>query len=58
MNTKVERNINGLAVSANPIFKGGAMPAYWNGVINERVLPKIFSSAAEVFRFARNMKGH
>ena len=58
MNAKVEKKINGLSVSANPIFKGGVLPAYWACSINDRVFPKTFSSAAEVFRFARNIKQH
>lgn len=56
MNAKVEKIINGLSVSANPIFKGGVLPAYWACSINDRMVPKTFSSASEVFRFARNIK--
>ena len=42
MNAKVEKKINGLAVSANPIFKGGVLPAYWACEINDRMIPKTF----------------
>ncbi len=58
MNSKVERKINGLSVSATPVFKGGLLPAYWECVINEHVVAKTFKSAAEVFRFAQNIKPH
>ena len=58
MNTKVEKRINGLAVSANPIFKGGVLPAYWACAINDRMISKTFSSASEVFRFAESLKTH
>ncbi|MGD2075758.1 MAG: hypothetical protein PVI91_13755 [Gammaproteobacteria bacterium] len=56
MNPKVEKKINGLSVSATPVFKGGLLPAYWEGIINERVLEQTFKSAAEVFRFAKRIK--
>lgn len=56
MNAKVEKTINGLSVSAAPVFKGGLLPAYWAGIINEHVLRRTFKSAAEVFRFAKRIK--
>jgi len=56
MNAKIEKHINGRAISANPVFKGGAQPAYWSCAINNRIIDKIFSSACEVFRFAENIK--
>ena len=52
MNAKVEKIINGRSVVASPVFKGGSQPAYWACVIEERVQPKTFASAREVFRFA------
>ncbi len=58
MNAKVEKRINGATVSANPVFKGGYLPAYWSCSINERIIPKTFSSATEVFRFARKQRQH
>ena len=58
MTAKVEKKINGLSVTANPIFKGGVLPAYWCCVINERTIPKTFSSATDVFRFAKTVKHH
>ncbi|HFD80975.1 MAG TPA: hypothetical protein ENK05_11385 [Gammaproteobacteria bacterium] len=58
MNAKVEKKINGLSVSANPVYKGGSLPAYWACAINDRVIPKTFNSAVDVFRFARNLKRH
>ncbi len=58
MNAKVEKKINGVSVTANPIFKGGMLPAYWACSINDRMLPKTFASATEVFRFAETMKHH
>lgn|GEM_PF-1252272 len=56
MNAKVEKKINGHSVTANPIYKGGVLPAYWEGSINDRMLIKTFSSATEVFRFAESMQ--
>jgi len=56
MNAKVQKKINGLSVIANPIYKGGVLPAYWACSINDRMIAKTFSSASEVFRFAENMK--
>jgi len=53
MNAKVEKKINGVTVSANPVFKGGYLPAYWSCSIDERIIPKTFSSASEVFRFVQ-----
>ena len=58
MNSKIEKTINGRAISANPVFKGGAQPSYWSCAINDRIIAKIFSSANEVFRFAENIKQH
>jgi hypothetical protein len=58
MNAKVEKKINGLSVSAAPVFKGGPLPAYWAGIINEHVVGRTFRSAAEVFRFAKRVKRH
>jgi hypothetical protein len=58
MNAKVQKTINGVSVIANPIFKGGMLPAYWACSINDRMIPKTFRSATEVFRFARDMKAH
>ena len=56
MNAKVEKKINGLSVSASPIFKGGILPAYWTCTINDHMIPKTFDSAKEVFRFVKNFK--
>ncbi len=56
MNAKVEKKINGHSVTASPIFKGGTLPAYWEGAINDHMLTKTFHSAKEVFRFAENMQ--
>ena len=58
MNAKIEKNINGRAISANPVYKDGARPAYWSCAIDDRIIAKIFSSASEVFRFAENIKQH
>ena len=55
MNAKIEKIINGVPVSANPIFKNGVLPAYWSCAVNEHILPKTFSSASEVFQFARKL---
>lgn len=52
MNAKVEKKINGQSVTANPVYRGGTLPAYWVCAIDEFILPKTFTSAAEVFRFA------
>jgi hypothetical protein len=56
MNAKVEKKINGLSVSASPIFKGGVLPAYWTCSINDHIIPKTFNTAKEVFRFVKNFK--
>lgn len=56
MNAKIEKHINGRAISASPVFKGGVLPAYWNCAINDRIIDKIFNSASEIFRFAENIK--
>lgn len=58
MNAKVEKEINGLSVTANPIFKGGILPAYWACSINDYMIPQTFSSVRDVFRFAETVKLH
>jgi len=58
MNAKVEKTINGRSVTAQPVFKGGYQPAYWACVIEERVQPKTFASARDVFRFAEKRASH
>ena len=58
MTAKVQKKIKGLSVIANPIYKGGVVPAYWSGSINDRMIRKTFASATDVFRFAENMKRH
>lgn len=55
MNAKIEKLINGVPVSANPIFKDGVLPAYWSCAVNEHILPQTFSSASEVFQFAKKL---
>ncbi len=52
MNVTIKRTINGQCVAARPVFKGGAQPAYWAATVNNQSLPRPFSSAPEVFRFA------
>jgi len=56
VNTKIEKRINGRAISANPVFKGGVQPAYWSCAIDNRIINKIFNSATDVFRFAESIK--
>ncbi len=52
MNNKIEKTIGGQSVTAQPVYKhGGTYPAYWACAINERIQPKRFRSAPEVFRF-------
>jgi hypothetical protein len=55
MNARIEKMINGVPVSANPIFKDGVLPAYWSCAVNEHILSKTFSSASEVFQFAKKL---
>ncbi len=55
MNAKIERKINGLNVSAKPVFKGGVLPAYWACAIDELMIDRTFESAREVFRFAEKL---
>lgn len=52
MNVTIKKTINGQHISARPVFKGGAQPAYWAATVNEESLLRPFKSAAEVFRFA------
>lgn len=52
MNVTIKKTINGQRVSARPVFKGGAQPAYWTATVNEQSLLRPFKSATEVFRFA------
>jgi hypothetical protein len=52
MNVTIKKTINGQRVSARPVFKGGAQPAYWAATVNEQSLPRPFKSAPEVFHFA------
>ena len=58
MNTKVEKTINGLSVTARPVYKGAAMLAYWTCHIDERVQAKTFTSAKDVFKYAENHRKH
>ena len=55
MTAKVEKTINGCNVTARPVYKGAAMPAYWICHIDQHVHAKTFSSAQDVFRFAENL---
>lgn len=55
MNAKIEKKINGLNVSANPVFKGGMLPAYWACAIDERMIDRTFESAREVFLFVSKL---
>jgi len=58
MNAKIEKTINGRAICANPVFKGGVLPAYWSCAINDRIIDKTFNTANEIFRFAASIKRH
>ena len=58
MNAKVEKKINGVTVSAKPVFKGGYLPAYWSCSIDERIISRTFNSASDVFRFVKNVRHH
>lgn len=55
MNTTIKKTINGQHVAARPIYKGGAEPAYWSAIVNQRSLPRMFTSASEIFRFAARL---
>lgn len=52
MNATVSKTINGQRISARPVFKGDAEPAYWTAIVNERSLPRQFPTATAIFRFA------
>ncbi len=52
MNTTISKTINGRRVSARPVFKGGALPAYWTATVDGRSLPKLFDTPREAFRCA------
>jgi len=53
MNGQVRKDINGRVVVARPVYKGGVLPAYWVGTVNERTLPVTFASAPAVFGFVQ-----
>lgn len=53
MNLPVNKRINGTQVTAKPVFKGGALPAYWVATIDNHMLLRTFPSASAVFRFAQ-----
>lgn len=55
MNAKIEKKINGLNVTANPVFKGGVLPAYWACAIDELMIDRTFESARDVFRFVSKL---
>lgn len=52
MNSTVSKTINGRRVSARPVFKGGALPAYWIATVDGRSLPKLFDTPREAIRCA------
>lgn len=54
MNMPVNKSINGIHVTAKPVFKGGVLPEYWVGTINNRMLPQTFPTASAVFSFAEH----
>ena len=58
MNGRVRKEINGRTVVARPVYKGGVLPAYWVGTVNERTLPLTCESAPAVFGFVRRNNGH
>jgi len=51
---KVSKNISGYTVEARPVFKGGAMPAYWAATVNDRSISRTFASARDAFRFVES----
>jgi len=51
---KVSKNINGYTVEARPVFKGGAMPAYWAATVNDRSISRTFASARDAFHFVES----
>lgn len=53
MNMPVNKNINGIEVTAKPVFKGGVLPEYWVATFNNHMLPQTFPTASAVFRFAQ-----
>lgn len=53
MNMPVNKNINGIQVTARPVFKGGALPEYWVASLNNQMLLQTFPTASAVFRYAR-----
>ncbi len=52
MNQSVMRLIHGTEVRARPVFKQGARPSYWTGIIGNRTVHRTFASPSEVFRYA------
>lgn len=58
MNGRVHKQIKGHTVVARPVYKGGALPAYWVGTVNERTLPMTFTSPPAVFGFVRRSNQH
>jgi hypothetical protein len=55
MTAKVEKTINGYAVTARPVYKGNAIPAYWTCLIDQHAQAKTFKSANDVFKFAQKL---
>jgi hypothetical protein len=58
VNTRVEKLVKGQRVVARPVFKGGAMPAYWVGAVNGHSLAQTFGSAGAVFRHVAGRPRH
>lgn len=47
----ISKQISGRNVEARPVFKGGPVPTYWEGIVNGRTLAKKFSTPDEIFDY-------
>ncbi len=47
----VSRKIKSCTVVARPVFRDGPLPTFWEAAVNNRTIPKKFSSLREVFAF-------
>jgi hypothetical protein len=47
----VSRKIHSHTVVARPVFRGGPLPSFWEAEVDNRTIPRKFSSPHEVFEF-------
>lgn len=47
----ISRKIRSYTVVVRPVFRDGPRPTFWEAAIDNRTIPKKFSSPSEVFAF-------